>query len=74
MNLPTNRHTYILPTHSQRVGEFTSTVTAARPRSSSLRTTVPEGIAKLLDLNAGDEVRWIVKAIKGSVEISLSKK
>jgi bifunctional DNA-binding transcriptional regulator/antitoxin component of YhaV-PrlF toxin-antitoxin module len=56
------------------VGEFTSTVTIARPRSTSLRTTVPEGVAKLLDLKAGDEVTWTVKAIKGQVEVSVSKK
>jgi bifunctional DNA-binding transcriptional regulator/antitoxin component of YhaV-PrlF toxin-antitoxin module len=74
MNLPTNRYIFILPMNSLFVGEFTSTVTQARPKSSSLRTTIPEGIAKLLDLKSSDEVVWTVKAIKGQVEVSLSKK
>jgi hypothetical protein len=56
------------------LGEFTSAVTTARPRSTSLRTTVPEGIAKLIDLKAGDELIWTVTANKAGVVVTISKK
>ena len=55
------------------MGEFKSKVTIARPNSPSLRTTIPEGLAKLIDLGAGDELLWKVNIKGGSVEIILSK-
>lgn len=35
-----------------------STVGKARPRSKSLRATVPEGIVAFLELEAGDQLEW----------------
>ncbi len=40
---------------------FETKVTIARPKSTSLRTTIPEGIAKAIDLNAGDSLRWKIE-------------
>jgi hypothetical protein len=37
-------------------GEFITKVTVARPNSQSLRTTIPESVVKLMDLNGGDEL------------------
>jgi hypothetical protein len=55
------------------MGEFKTRVTIARPNSSSLRTTIPEGIVKLIDLGPGDELLWKVNVKGGNVEIILSK-
>ena len=55
------------------MGEFKTKVTNARPNSPSLRTTIPEGLAKLIDLEAGDELLWKVNIRGGSVEIIVSK-
>jgi len=55
------------------VGEFKTKVTIARPNSSSLRTTIPEGVVKLIDLGSGDELMWKVNIKGGNVEIILSK-
>jgi hypothetical protein len=35
-----------------------SKVSIARPGSTSLRATVPEGIAVFLELNEGDTLEW----------------
>ena len=35
-----------------------SKTTAARPGSTSLRATVPEGIVAFLDLKEGDKLEW----------------
>ena len=56
------------------MADFKSTVSAARPKSNSLRTTIPEAIAKLMELETGDEIVWSVKALSGRVEVTLSKK
>lgn len=40
-------------------GEKT-TLTKANERSYSLRTTVPKGIAKQLDLQEGDSIVWLL--------------
>lgn len=37
---------------------LTSSVGHARPNSSSLRATVPEGIVSFLDLKHGDQITW----------------
>jgi bifunctional DNA-binding transcriptional regulator/antitoxin component of YhaV-PrlF toxin-antitoxin module len=55
------------------VGEFKTKITVARPNSSSLRTTIPEGVVKLIDLGAGDELLWKVNIKGGNVQIILSK-
>jgi len=55
------------------MGQFKSKLTIARPKSTSLRTTVPEGVVQLIDLKAGDELIWTVTANKGAVVITLSK-
>jgi bifunctional DNA-binding transcriptional regulator/antitoxin component of YhaV-PrlF toxin-antitoxin module len=55
------------------VGEFKTKVTIARPNSPSLRTTIPEGVAKLIDLGAGDELVWKVDIKENQVVITLSK-
>jgi hypothetical protein len=34
----------------------------ATTRSGSLRTTVPSGVVKDLDLELGDRLRWVVRA------------
>ena len=55
------------------VAEFIIKVTLARPNSPSLRTTIPEGIAKMIGLNAGDSLRWDVKIKDKNLQITLSK-
>jgi hypothetical protein len=55
------------------VGEFKTKATIARPNSPSLRTTIPEGVAKLIDLGAGDELVWKVEIKENRVEVSISK-
>lgn len=55
------------------MGEFKTKVTIARPNSPSLRTTIPEGVAKLIDLGAGDELVWKVHIKENQVEITVSK-
>jgi hypothetical protein len=37
---------------------FKSKTSIARPKSKSLRATVPEGIAIFLDLKPGDTLEW----------------
>jgi hypothetical protein len=34
----------------------------ATTQSGSLRTTVPSGVVKDLDLERGDRIRWVVRA------------
>ena len=53
--------------------QYSSKVTIARPKSTSLRTTIPEGIAKLIDLEAGDEIVWDAKIIARGVEVTVGK-
>ena len=55
------------------MADFITKVTIARPDSPSLRTTIPEGIVKLIDLKAGDNLNWRVSIKSGKVEIILSK-
>jgi hypothetical protein len=56
------------------VAEFITKVTTARPNSPSLRTTIPEGIAKMIELNAGDELLWKITIKTNNLEIKVSKK
>jgi hypothetical protein len=55
------------------MAEFSSKVTVARPKSPSLRTTIPEAVVKMMELKAGDEIVWKVKPSAKGVEVSLSK-
>jgi hypothetical protein len=56
------------------VAEFISKVTYARPNSQSLRTTIPEGVAKIIELNVGDSLVWKINIKSNHVEINVSKK
>ncbi len=56
------------------MGEFSTKVTVARPNSTSLRATIPEAIVQLLDLKAGDEMVWTVRALSDKMNIHVSKK
>ena len=55
------------------MAEFISKVTYARPNSSSLRTTIPEGVAKMIELNAGDLLKWDIRIKSNNIEIIVSK-
>jgi antitoxin component of MazEF toxin-antitoxin module len=55
------------------MAEFISKVTYARPNSPSLRTTIPEGVAKMIELNAGDSLKWDIKVKANNIEIIVSK-
>ena len=55
------------------MAEFFTKVSLARPNSLSLRTTIPEGIAKMIELNAGDSLRWDVKIKEKNLQITLTK-
>jgi antitoxin component of MazEF toxin-antitoxin module len=55
-------------------GEFTTKVTVARPNSNSLRTTIPESVVKLMDLNPGNEISWTVKALREGFTITLTRR
>jgi hypothetical protein len=56
------------------MAEFTTKVTLVRPDSPSLRTTIPEGIAKMIELNAGDSLKWDMKVKDNNLQIIVSKK
>lgn len=74
MNLPTNRQIHILWIGSYfQMAEFRSKVNEARPKSNSLRTTIPEAVVQLMELAKGDEIVWIVKPGKDALEIVVSK-
>lgn len=55
------------------MGEFKTKVSLARPDSTSLRTTIPEGIAQLIDLKAGDEITWKLDIKDSKVSITVGK-
>lgn len=50
------------------VGEET-VLTKASVKGNSLRTTVPAGIVKLLDLKEGDKFKWELRADDGELLI-----
>jgi antitoxin component of MazEF toxin-antitoxin module len=56
------------------MAEFNSKVTLARPNSPSLRTTIPEGVAKMIELNTGDSLKWDIVIKDNKIEIRVSKK
>jgi hypothetical protein len=42
-----------------------SKVSIARPKSKSLRATIPEGIVAFLELEKGDKLEWKMEIING---------
>jgi hypothetical protein len=49
-------------------------LTRATSKSESLRTTVPSGIVRDLDLGLGDRLRWVVTAEEdGSLAVKVEK-
>jgi len=49
-------------------GEKTK-VTVARPRSKSLRTTIPAGIVSHFSIEKGDMLDWTIEVENGSLRI-----
>lgn len=49
---------------------FTSRAQKVLPRSKALRLSIPQAVAAILDLRAGDTVEWIVEPGTGRVTIS----
>lgn len=72
-NLPMRRQINILHSPNENVAEFSSKVTIARPKSPSLRTTIPEAVVKMMELSAGNAIVWNVKPAARGIEVSLSK-
>ena len=56
------------------MAEFISKVTLARPNSPSLRTTIPEAVSKMIELTAGDSLKWDIKIKDKNLQIMVSKK
>ena len=50
-----------------------STVTSAKKDTTSLRCTIPEGIAAFLELKNHDKLEWTMKVIKGKRQVTLRK-
>jgi len=51
-----------------------STVSIARPKTTSLRTTIPEGIVFYLDLKDKDKIEWVKIYLNGRDMVVLKKK
>lgn len=68
-----HRHINILHNRITGVAEFSSKVTVARPKSPSLRTTIPEAVVKMMELKAGDEIVWKVSPTSKGVEVCIQK-
>ncbi len=52
----------------------TSRLVPANTTSGSLRTTVPSGVVRDLDLERGDTVQWVVRAREdGRLVVEVSK-
>jgi len=52
----------------ESLGEIT-TLTLAKTKSESLRTTVPIGIVRQFDLKSGDQIGWKFEARNGDLVI-----
>jgi bifunctional DNA-binding transcriptional regulator/antitoxin component of YhaV-PrlF toxin-antitoxin module len=50
-----------------------SIASVARPGSTSLRATIPEGIVAFLDLKTGDKLEWKME-VKGNERMAIVKK
>lgn len=51
-----------------------SKVTVARPGSTSLRATIPEGIVSFLKLTKADRLEWKMEFVDGERVVIVSKK
>jgi len=62
--------TYILLSMNDKKNEgITTTLSLAKTKSISLRTTVPMSIVKQFNLEAGDKLSWKLKAEEGKIVI-----
>lgn len=50
-----------------------STVNTARPKTRSLRATIPEGVVFYLDLQDGDKIEWEKTMIEGISAVIVRK-
>jgi len=50
-----------------------STVTSAKKDTTSLRCTIPEGIAAFLELKNYDKLEWTMEVTKGKRLVTLRK-
>ena len=51
-----------------------STVSTARPNTTSLRATIPEGIVFYLDLKDKDKIEWVKISLNGKDMVIVRKK
>jgi hypothetical protein len=51
-----------------------TTVGEARPKSKSLRVTIPNGIVMYLDLASGDEVEWKMDSLPDGQRVAKMRK
>lgn len=54
--------------------KYTSKVSKANTKGSSLKVTIPQGIVKLLELEAGNNLTWEVQLEDSSAIVLISKK
>ena len=52
---------------------LTTSVSAAKSGTRSLKTTIPEGIVSFLDLKPGEKVDWTMEFIKGRRVAAIAK-
>jgi hypothetical protein len=55
------------------VDGFKTKVTPARPNSTSLRTTIPEGVVKTIELKAGNSLRWKIEVRDEQIIVIVEK-
>lgn len=51
-----------------------STATSARPKTKSLRATIPEGVVAFLNLESGDSLEWTMDFEKNNRIVIVKKK
>jgi bifunctional DNA-binding transcriptional regulator/antitoxin component of YhaV-PrlF toxin-antitoxin module len=51
-----------------------STATSARPKTKSLRATIPEGVVAFLNLESGDSLEWKMDIEKNERIVIVKKK
>lgn len=51
-----------------------STATSARPKTKSLRATIPEGVVAFLNLESGDSLEWMMDFEKNDRIVIVKKK
>jgi hypothetical protein len=50
-----------------------SKTSIARPKSKSLRATIPEGIVEFLNLQPGDGLEWSMETAQGERAVTIKK-